>query len=115
MEKLIKMKCPTCGRITSHYLNDKGEYKCCICQHVNKTIKHKEVVFESEFDDDLKEPVNELEEQFSPEGFDEESTATEVDNDNDEEFEEPEEVEKAYKNENNDDEYVDFEEVNGIN
>ncbi len=44
----MDIMCPKCGRITHHYLND-GEYKCVICQSVNKTIKvkpDKEVFFE---------------------------------------------------------------------
>jgi hypothetical protein len=44
------MQCPKCGRTTHHYLNEvTGEYKCVVCQSVNKTIKvkpKKEVVFE---------------------------------------------------------------------
>lgn len=49
-KKLIDIACPKCGRTTHHYLNEEtGEYKCVICQSVNKTIKvepKKEVVFE---------------------------------------------------------------------
>ena len=48
--KLLDMQCPKCGRITHHYLNEvTGEYKCVVCQSVNKTIKvkpKKEVIFE---------------------------------------------------------------------
>lgn len=50
VKKLIDILCPKCGRITHHYLNEEtGEYKCVVCQSVNKTIKvkpKKEVVFE---------------------------------------------------------------------
>lgn len=46
----MDIMCPKCGRITHHYLNEEtGEYKCVVCQSVNKTIKvkpKKEVVFE---------------------------------------------------------------------
>lgn len=49
-KKLLDMQCPKCGRVTHHYLNElTGEYKCVVCQSVNKTIKvkpKKEVVFE---------------------------------------------------------------------
>lgn len=49
-KKLMDILCPKCGRITHHYLNEEtGEYKCVVCQSVNKTIKvkpKKEVVFE---------------------------------------------------------------------
>jgi len=48
VKKLMDIMCPKCGRITHHYLND-GEYRCVVCQSVNKTIKvkpKKEVVFE---------------------------------------------------------------------
>ena len=49
-KKLIDITCPKCGRTTHHYLNEEtGEYKCVICQSVNKTIKvepKKEVIFE---------------------------------------------------------------------
>jgi DNA-directed RNA polymerase subunit RPC12/RpoP len=48
-KKLLDMQCPKCGRVTHHYLNElTGEYKCVVCQSVNKTIKvkpKKEVVF----------------------------------------------------------------------
>lgn len=50
VKKLMDIMCPKCGRITHHYLNEEtGEYKCVVCQSVNKTIKVKpknEVVFE---------------------------------------------------------------------
>lgn len=49
-KKLIDITCPKCGRTTHHYLNEEtGEYKCVICQSINKTIKvepKKEVIFE---------------------------------------------------------------------
>lgn len=49
-QKLIDIQCPRCGRVTHHYLNEvTGEYKCVVCQSINKTIKvepKKEVVFE---------------------------------------------------------------------
>lgn len=41
MKDVIKIKCKLCGRITPHFLNKKGEYKCSICQTVNKTVKLK--------------------------------------------------------------------------
>ena len=48
----MDIMCPKCGRITHHYLNEEtGEYKCVVCQSVNKTIKvkpKKEVVFETD-------------------------------------------------------------------
>ena len=51
-KKLIDIQCPKCGRTTHHYLNEEtGEYKCVVCQSVNKTIKvepKKEVVFEAD-------------------------------------------------------------------
>lgn len=51
-KKLIDITCPKCGRITHHYLNEEtGEYKCVICQSINKTIKvepKKEVIFETD-------------------------------------------------------------------
>jgi len=52
VKKLMDISCPKCGRITHHYLNETtGEYKCVVCQSVNKTIKvkpKKEVVFETD-------------------------------------------------------------------
>ena len=52
VKKLMDIMCPKCGRITHHYLNEEtGEYKCVVCQSVNKTIKvkpKKEVVFETD-------------------------------------------------------------------
>jgi hypothetical protein len=51
--------CPQCGRVTHHYLNDIGEYKCVVCQSVNKTIKvkpKKEVIFE--MDEELEATLN---------------------------------------------------------
>lgn len=68
-QKLIDIQCPRCGRITHHYLNEEtGEYKCVVCQSVNKTIKvkpKKEVVFEmdAELEAELNsatDPVEEL-------------------------------------------------------
>lgn len=51
-KKLIDIQCPKCGRTTHHYLNEEtGEYKCVVCQSINKTIKvepKKEVVFEAD-------------------------------------------------------------------
>ena len=51
-ERLLDLKCPRCGKVTHHYLNSEtGEYKCVICQAVNKTIKvepKKVVVFEAD-------------------------------------------------------------------
>lgn len=59
-KKLIDIQCPKCGRITHHYLNQEtGEYRCVVCQSVNKTIKvkpKKEVVFE--MDSDLEAELN---------------------------------------------------------
>lgn len=53
-QKLIDIQCPRCGRITHHYLNkETGEYRCVLCQSVNKTIKvksKKEVIFETDAD-----------------------------------------------------------------
>jgi len=67
VKKLMDIMCPKCGRITHHYLNEEtGEYKCVVCQSVNKTIKvkpKKEVVFEmdSELDATLNpDPVEEI-------------------------------------------------------
>ena len=65
VKKLMDIMCPKCGRITHHYLND-GEYRCVVCQSVNKTIKvkpKKEVVFEMdpELDATLNpDPVEEM-------------------------------------------------------
>jgi uncharacterized Zn finger protein (UPF0148 family) len=66
-KKLLDMQCPKCGRVTHHYLNElTGEYKCVVCQSVNKTIKvkpKKEVVFEmdAELDAALNpDPVEEI-------------------------------------------------------
>lgn len=54
------LKCPKCGRVTRHYLNPKtGEYRCVICQSVNKTIKvapAKDVEFE--MDPELEAALN---------------------------------------------------------
>lgn len=59
-KKLLDMQCPKCGRVTHHYLNElTGEYKCVVCQSVNKTIKvkpKKEVVFE--MDEELDAALN---------------------------------------------------------
>ena len=59
-QKLIDIQCPRCGRITHHYLNElTGEYKCVVCQSVNKTIKvkpKKEVIFE--MDEELEATLN---------------------------------------------------------
>ena len=48
-KKLMDIMCPKCGRVTHHFLNEEtGEYKCVVCQSVNKTIKvkpKKEVLF----------------------------------------------------------------------
>ena len=64
VKKLIDILCPKCGRITHHYLNEEtGEYKCVVCQSVNKTIKvklKKEVIFE--MDEDLEAALNPVEE-----------------------------------------------------
>ena len=45
LEPNINILCSNCGRITPHFLNDCGEYKCSICQTVNKTVKIKTVEF----------------------------------------------------------------------
>ena len=62
-QKLIDIQCPRCGRITHHYLNkETGEYRCVLCQSVNKTIKvksKKEVIFET--DADLDAALNQTE------------------------------------------------------
>lgn len=58
-KKLVDIMCPHCGRVTHHYLNDIGEYKCVVCQSINKTIKvkpKKEVVFE--MDEELEATLN---------------------------------------------------------
>lgn len=59
-QKLIDVQCPRCGRVIHHYLNEEtGEYKCVICQTINKTIKvkpSKEVVFE--MDPELEAELN---------------------------------------------------------
>jgi len=67
VKKLIDILCPKCGRITHHYLNEEtGEYKCVVCQSVNKTIKvkpKKEVVFEMDLELDATlnpDPVEEI-------------------------------------------------------
>lgn len=64
-KKLLDMQCPKCGRVTHHYLNElTGEYKCVVCQSVNKTIKvkpKKEVVFEMDAElDAALNPVDEV-------------------------------------------------------
>ena len=60
VKKLMDITCPKCGRTTHHYLNEiTGEYKCVVCQSVNKTIKvkpKKKVVFE--MDADLEAALN---------------------------------------------------------
>lgn len=67
-QKLIDVQCPRCGRITHHYLNEEtGEYKCVICQSINKTIKvkpKKEVVFtmDPELEAELNQPTKLIEE-----------------------------------------------------
>lgn len=38
-KSLIEVKCKNCGTITPHFLNENGEYRCCICQHIDKKIK----------------------------------------------------------------------------
>ena len=39
-KSVVDLKCPRCGKVTHHYLDPKtGEYRCVICQSVNKTIK----------------------------------------------------------------------------
>jgi len=62
-QKLIDIQCPRCGRITHHYLNElTGEYKCVVCQSVNKTIEvkpKKEVIFE--MDEELDATLNQTE------------------------------------------------------
>lgn len=71
-KKLLDIMCPKCGRTTHHYLNkETGEYKCVVCQRVNKTIKvklKKEVIFE--MDEDLEAALNPvvptLENQVNP-------------------------------------------------
>lgn len=59
-QQLIDIQCPRCGRVTHHYLNEvTGEYKCVVCQSINKTIKvepKKEVVFE--MDEELDAALN---------------------------------------------------------
>jgi len=56
-QKLIDIQCPKCGRVTHHYLNSEtGEYKCVVCQSVNKTIEVQEVVFE--MDEELDAALN---------------------------------------------------------
>lgn len=55
----LRIKCPTCGRETPHYVNIKGEVRCSICQTVAKVINvktPKEVEFE--MDSDLDEALN---------------------------------------------------------
>lgn len=52
-ESIVTLKCSCCGKPTKHYLTKDGEYKCIICQHVDKTVALKEVVFESDFDNEL--------------------------------------------------------------
>lgn len=67
-QKLIDIQCPRCGRITHHYLNElTGEYKCVVCQSVNKTIEvkpKKEVIFEmdEELDAELNPSTDQVEE-----------------------------------------------------
>lgn len=51
--KNLEIKCPTCGKVTKHYLSSKkGEYRCLICGTVNKKVSPKkkdlEVVFEAD-------------------------------------------------------------------
>jgi len=66
-QKLIDIQCPRCGRITHHYLNEEtGEYKCVICQSINKTVKvAPKIVFE--MDPELDAALNPESEQLSNE------------------------------------------------
>jgi uncharacterized Zn finger protein len=53
MKKSIEnIKCSVCGKVTKHFLNSKGEYRCLVCNSVNKTVKvpekDLEVVFEAD-------------------------------------------------------------------
>lgn len=66
-KKLMDLMCPKCGRTTHHYLNEvTGEYKCVVCQSINKTIKvkpKKEVVFETDLELDAalnSDPIDEI-------------------------------------------------------
>jgi hypothetical protein len=52
-EHIKPMKCSVCGKDTNHYLTSDGEYKCVVCQNIDKIIPIKEVNFESDFDDEL--------------------------------------------------------------
>lgn len=58
-QHIITIKCKECEKQTKHYLSKTGDYKCLICGTVNKSIKKKEVVFES--DDDLFEEITDKE------------------------------------------------------
>ena len=56
-ENIIKIMCKSCGKVTNHYLTASGDYKCVVCQTVNKSInlpkKDKEVAFDSEDDGEI--------------------------------------------------------------
>ena len=59
----LELKCSSCGKTTRHYLTKKGEYRCLICNTVNKTVspkKNLEVVFEADEElDSALNPTNE--------------------------------------------------------
>lgn len=65
LEPNINILCSNCERITPHFLNDCGEYKCSICQTVNKTVKIKTVEFVPD-DNFIEEDKEEIEETESP-------------------------------------------------
>lgn len=59
-QKILKLKCKKCGKVTQHYLLG-DTYRCIICNTSNKTLKKvKEAVFEPDFDvEPSKEEVTE--------------------------------------------------------
>lgn len=63
MNANLEMKCSECGKVTKHYLSNKGEYRCLICGTVNKVVtpeKKVEIVFEA--DEELDNALNPVEE-----------------------------------------------------
>ena len=52
---MLDLTCKVCGSVTPHFLNENGEYRCCICQHVDKKIKVVKIKKETPLKNSLKE------------------------------------------------------------
>lgn len=61
LSKNAEMKCSVCGKITKHFLDKDGNYRCLVCNTINASVPVSEVVFEAdeEFDTELNPKISE--------------------------------------------------------